>query len=109
MAKQSLPPGISASDPRVVAVTHAYWRANVRIVLVLLALWAALGLGCGVLFAAELNAFHVGGFPLGFWFAQQGSIVGFVLLVFAYALLMARLDRRHHADLERIAAESNHA
>lgn len=109
MAQKPLPPGIDAADPRVVAATRAYWRANVRIVLVLLVLWAALGLGCGVLFAAELNAFQVGGFPLGFWFAQQGSILGFVLLVLAYALLMARLDHRHHADLERIAAESNHA
>ncbi len=109
MAKKPLPPGIDASDPRVVAATRAYWRANVRIVLVLLALWAGLGLGCGVLFAAELNAFHVGGFPLGFWFAQQGAVIGFVLLVLAYALLMARLDRRHHADLERIAAEAKPA
>ncbi|MEY4674423.1 MAG: hypothetical protein RL148_2207 [Planctomycetota bacterium] len=109
MARKPLPDGLDASDPRVVAATARYWRSNVRTVLVLLAVWAAVGLGCGVLFAEPLNSYHVGGFPLGFWFAQQGAVLGFVLLVLAYALLMARLDRRHRADLERIAAGTDHA
>lgn len=86
--------------PAVVAAAKArHWRAVRRLTLVLLLLWAALGLGCGVWFADELNAFHLGGFPLGFWFAQQGAIVGFVLLILVYALAMRRIDRRYRAEL----------
>jgi putative solute:sodium symporter small subunit len=76
-----------------------YWRSNLRIMAVLLAVWAFCGLGCGILWADWLNQFHLGGFPLGFWFAQQGSIVVFVVLILVYALMMGRLDRRHHAEL----------
>lgn len=75
--------------------TPSYWRANVRIMLALLCLWALAGLGCGVLFVEPLNRFHLGGFPLGFWFAQQGSIIVFVLVILIYALLLNRLDRKH--------------
>ena len=70
---------------------------------VLLVIWAVAGLGCGVLLADRLNAYSIGGFPLGFWFAQQGSIVVFVLLILVYALLLNRLDARHHVELEEIA------
>jgi putative solute:sodium symporter small subunit len=95
-------PPVDVRDPRVAAAVRRYWRANVRIMAALLAVWAIAGLGCGVLFADVLNQFRLGGFPLGFWFAQQGSILVFVLLVLAYAVLMNRLDARHHAELERI-------
>jgi putative solute:sodium symporter small subunit len=64
--------------------------------------WAFAGLGCGVLLADWLNRWSLGGFPLGFWFAQQGSILVFVLLILVYALAMRRLDRRHHAELEAL-------
>ncbi len=93
---------IDVRDPRVRAAIDRYWRSNVRIMLVLLSLWALAGLGCGVLFADWLNQFWLGGFPLGFWFAQQGSIVVFVVLILVYALLLNRLDRRHHRELEEI-------
>lgn len=66
---------------------------------ILLAVWAVAGLGCGVLFADALNALRLGGFPLGFWFAQQGSIVIFVMLILVYAVLLNRLDDRYRADL----------
>lgn len=106
----SLSPGMSPSDSNRdlrVADAHArYWRSNRRIVMALLATWAVLGLGCGIVFAEPLNAFSIGGCPLGFWFAQQGSIVGFVTLILVYALLMARLDRRHRRELEAIASQS---
>ena len=69
---------------------------------VLLSIWAFVGLGCGVLFADFLNQYHIGGFPLGFWFAQQGSIIVFVLLILIYALAMNRLDRKHHDELQAI-------
>ena len=73
---------------------------------VLLAIWAVAGLGCGVLFADDLNRFHLGGFPLGFWFAQQGSILVFVALIFLYALILNRLDAEHHLALEAIRSAS---
>ena len=72
---------------------------------VLLVIWAAVGLGCGILFAESLNQFALGGFPLGFWFAQQGSIIVFVVLILVYATLMARLDEHHHDELEALRRE----
>lgn len=77
-----------------------FWRGNIRLTLVLLALWAIAGLGCGVLFADKLNEFKLGGYPLGFWFAQQGSIIVFVLLILAFCLIMNRRDAKHHADYQ---------
>lgn len=77
-----------------------YWRRNLAIMACLLLVWALAGLGCGVLFADPLNEITLGGFPLGFWFAQQGSIIVFVVLIFLYALLLNRLDRRF---LEEVA------
>jgi len=84
-----------------------YWRSNLRIMAVLLAVWFVAGLGCGVLWADRLNQFTLPGtaFPLGFWFAQQGSIVVFVLVILVYCLLMNRLDRKHHNELVRIRKE----
>ena len=78
-----------------------YWRSNVKLTLVLLFLWAVLGLGSGSLWADELNRYHLPGtgYPLGFWFAHQGSIVGFVFLILAYATGMNYLDARHKAEV----------
>ena len=73
----------------------AYWRANVRVVTSLLTIWAVVSLGCSILFADLLNRVHIGSFKLGFWFAQQGSIYVFVVLIFVYAWRMDRLDRKH--------------
>ncbi len=100
---QGAKPAPHPEDPRLRAATARYWRSNRQVVAVLLSVWAALGLGCGVLLAKPLNQFSIGGCPLGFWFAQQGAIVGFVILILGYAVLMARLDRRHRAELEQIA------
>jgi putative solute:sodium symporter small subunit len=88
----------------IAACLRRYWRRNVRIMALLLGLWALLGLGCGVLWADRLNALPVklGGFPLGFWFAQQGSIAAFVLIILAYCVLLNRLDREHHQELSRL-------
>ncbi len=96
------PDPIDVRDPRIVEAIDRYWRKNVGIMAVLLSIWAAAGLGCGVLFADVLNRFRLGGFPLGFWFAQQGSIIIFVLLILLYGLLLNRLDGEHHRELERI-------
>lgn len=73
---------------------RAYWRANLRVVAVLLAIWALVSYGAGVWFADALDAYRVGTAPLGFWMAQQGSIYVFVALIFVYVWLMNRLDRR---------------
>ena len=91
------PPHLS---PGVQDSLRRYWRSNVKIMTVLLAVWAACGLGCGVLFADALNAYSLGGYPLGFWFAQQGSIIVFVVLILVYALLLNRLDGKHYAEIE---------
>ena len=76
-----------------------YWKKNLVIMAVLLLVWAAAGLGAGVLFADTLNDVYLGGYPLGFWFAQQGSIIVFVLIILVYAVMMNRLDREHHEEL----------
>lgn len=75
-----------------------YWRANFRLILALLAVWAAVSYGCGILFVEPLNRIQFFGVPFGFWMAQQGAIYVFVILIFAYAILMDRLDHKYHED-----------
>ena len=74
---------------------RAFWRANVRILIILLSIWFVVSFGLGILFVEPLNRLHVAGFPLGFWFAQQGSIYVFVGLVLVYAVWMDRIDARY--------------
>ena len=76
----------------------AYWRANVKLMSVLLVVWFVISYLCGIVFVQELNAFRIGGYKLGFWFAQQGSMYGFVVLIFIYARLMAKLDRKFNVQ-----------
>lgn len=73
----------------------AYWRENIRYVLILLAIWFLVSFGAGILFKEALDTFRIGGFKLGFWFAQQGSIYFFVVLIFVYVYLMNRLDKKY--------------
>ena len=73
----------------------AYWKSNLRCVGAILAGWFAVSLLAAVLLADALDAWRVGGFPLGFWFGQQGAILAFVALVWLYVALMNALDRRH--------------
>lgn len=84
-----------------------YWRSNVLLMSGLLLVWAVAGLGCGVLLADWLNQYTLGGYPLGFWFAQQGSIIVFVLVILVYCVAMNALDRKHHNELEAIKARNN--
>ena len=78
----------------------AYWRRNLTYVGSLLAVWFVVSYGAGILFVEQLNTISIPGtgFPLGFWFAQQGSIYTFVVLIFVYVVLMNRLDRKHELD-----------
>ncbi len=73
----------------------AYWRANVRLVLVLLTIWFIVSYLFGILLVEPMNAFSLGGYKLGFWFAQQGSIYTFLVLIFVYVIKMNALDRKH--------------
>ncbi len=72
-----------------------YWQKNLRLLAILLAVWFIVSYGCGILFAEQLNAFQIGGFKLGFWFAQQGSIYVFIVLIFIYVRQMNKLDKEY--------------
>lgn len=70
-----------------------YWNKNIRYVAILLSIWFISSYGLGILFVEPLNEIKVGGFPLGFWMAQQGAIYIFVILIFVYVYLMNKLDK----------------
>lgn len=76
----------------------AYWKQNVSLMIKLLCVWFVVSFGCGILFVDVLNQIQIGGYKLGFWFAQQGSMYTFVVLVFYYAKRMAALDRQFDVD-----------
>ncbi len=72
----------------------AYWKQNLKYLVILLSIWFTVSYGAGIFFKDALNAIKIGGFPLGFWFAQQGSIYVFVILIFVYVRLMNKLDKK---------------
>ncbi len=78
----------------------AYWKETIALVRNMLIIWFVVSYGCGILFAPALNSIHLGGYPLGFWFAQQGSIYAFIALIFYYARAMGKLDEKYdvHED-----------
>jgi len=78
----------------------AYWRANLKLMAFCLSIWFLSSFGFGILFVDQLNMFRIGGIKLGFWFAQQGSIYIFVLLIFFYAWQINRIERKYdvHED-----------
>jgi putative solute:sodium symporter small subunit len=76
----------------------AYWKENIKYLAILLSIWFIASYGCGILFKETLNEFRLGGFKLGFWFAQQGSIYVFVILIFVYVRLMNKLDKKYGFD-----------
>ena len=75
-----------------------YWSKNLRYLAILLSVWFIVSYGCGILFVDELNNIRLGGFKLGFWFAQQGAIYVFVILIFVYVRLMNALDKKYGYD-----------
>ena len=79
----------------------AYWKANIKILISLLLVWFLASFGFGILWSDELDQIQIGGFKLGFWFAQQGSIYFFVLLIFVYIYLMNKLDKKHKDNTEK--------
>ena len=76
----------------------AYWKENIRYVLILLTIWFLVSYGAGIIFKDTLNSIRLGGFKLGFWFAQQGSMYVFVILIFVYVRLMNKLDKKYGYD-----------
>lgn len=78
--------------------SNAYWKANIRLILTLLVIWFAVSFGAGILFVDQLDAIKIGGFPLGFWFAEQGSIYIFVLLIVIYTVKMNQLDKKFNVE-----------
>ena len=77
-----------------------YWRQNIRYVLSLLAVWFTVSFLCGIVFVDQLDKIQVAGFKLGFWFAQQGAIYVFVILIFVYVKLMTRLEAKYGLEEE---------
>jgi putative solute:sodium symporter small subunit len=79
---------------------QSYWAKNIRIIGVCLAIWALVSFGFGIVLRPLLSGIRVGGTDLGFWFAQQGSILVFLVLIFAYAIIMNRVDRQYGVEEE---------
>ncbi len=78
----------------------AYWKDTLALIRNMLIIWFVVSYGCGILFASALNNISLGGYPLGFWFAQQGSIYVFIILIFVYAKKMGKIDEKYdvHED-----------
>lgn len=77
-----------------------YWKINIRIMSILLSIWFLVSFGFSIIFVDKLNELNLFGFKLGFWWAQQGSIFTFVILVFVYSILMDRVDREYQEKIE---------
>ncbi len=80
--------------------TSNYWRENLRLIFICLIIWFVVSFGFGLLLVEQLNQFRLGGYKLGFWFAQQGSIYTFVALIFWYSAQMNKLDKKYHVEEE---------
>ncbi len=77
----------------------AYWRANLKLIFILMGVWAFVSFGCSILFVDWLDQFQFLGFKLGFWFAQQGTIYVFVALIIVYIFQMKKLDKKFNLDV----------
>ena len=77
-----------------------YCKANIRLLIILLSIWLLIWFGFGIILSDFLDQFSIGGFKLGFWFAQQGSIYGFVILIFVYVFAMNRIEKKLNSDKE---------
>lgn len=78
--------------------TNAYWAANIRIISICMVIWFLVSFGFGIILRPLLSGIPIGGTDISFWFAQQGSIYVFIILIFVYAALMNRLDREHGVE-----------
>ena len=83
-----------ANENKIMNIKNTYWKTNLKYLIILLSIWFSVSFGFGILMVDELNQIKMGGFKLGFWFAQQGAIFVFVILIFVYIYLMNRLDQK---------------
>ena len=97
MNEQAMSEENSSSEEKQ-KIADNYWKANLRLMGCLLVVWFAVSYGCGILFVDQLDEIRIGGFKLGFWFAQQGSIYVFVALIFFYVWKMNKIDREFDLD-----------
>ena len=75
-----------------------YWRANLKILSILLSIWFIVSFGFGIIWSDSLDQVQIGGFKLGFWFSQQGSIISFVFIIVLYCFLMNKLDKKYNSE-----------
>ena len=92
-------------DPLVIA-KRRYWKVNLIVIVVLLTIWFVASCCCGILFIEQLNQFSIGNLPLGFWMANQGSMLVFVALILIYAVVMDIADRRYYATVAKLKGDS---
>ena len=76
----------------------SYWKATLRLLLKILIVWAFVSFVASIILADVLNQFYLGGYPLGFWFSQQGSIYVFIVLIFIYIIFMEKIDKKYDVD-----------
>ena len=76
----------------------AYWSANIKLLSILMVIWFIISFGAGIIFRPFLDQYMLGGYPLGFWFAQQGAIYGFILLILVYIIRMRKIERQYDLD-----------
>ena len=98
---------VHQSESAVKAAKKAYWNANIRVVLVLMGIWFLFGCVLSIFAVDVLNKIRLGGFPLGFWMAQQGTTIAFILVILAYVLIMKRLDVRYLKQCGKKSSEES--
>jgi putative solute:sodium symporter small subunit len=76
-------------------MAEAYWKANLKLIIILLSIWALVSYVCAILLAPVLNGISIGYIPVGFWFAQQGSMYTFIILIFVYSFMMDKVDQQY--------------
>lgn len=88
------------TTPKEVIRKDGYWRTNIKILGFLMVIWFSVSFGAGILFSKHLDMFTFFGFPLGFWFSQQGAIYAFVIIIFVYNSVMKKVDQAYRAGTE---------
>jgi len=84
-------------------MAKSYWSATLRLLGIILTIWAIVSFGASIIFVDFLNQFYLGGYPLGFWFAQQGSIYIFIILIFVYVYIIGKIDKKYDVHEEEEA------
>ena len=91
-------PDLLNPDRETSETERAYWSQNIRLLCTLMSIWFIVSFGAGILFRDWLDQFDIAGYPLGFWFAQQGAIYFFILLIIIYSIRMKRIERQYDLD-----------